>query len=161
MIKALGAKLGIKFRVGGRGGGPRTPTSTSAISRAGWWYADYPEAANFVDSLFSSAAILPQRSPNASLVGITPAQAARLGLRGRVRGVPSVDADIVRCSSLAGGPRLDCYAGLDRKLSTEIVAVIPFLRRNRITILGPQVATSGASTSSTGMTAFAHVAVKR
>ena len=160
VIKALGAKLGIKFRVGGRGGGPRTPTSTSAISRGGWWYADYPEAANFVDSLFSSAAILPQRSPNASLVGITPSRAARLGLRGRVRGVPSVDADIVRCSSLAGGPRLDCYARLDRKLSTEIVAVIPFLRRNRITFLGPQVDRWGFDRS-TGMTAFAHVAVKR
>ena len=160
VIKALGAKLGIRFRVGGRGGGARTPTSTNAISAGGWWYADYPDAANFIDPLFHSAAILPQRSPNASLVGITRAQAARLGVKGRVKGVPSVDADIGRCSRLSGEPRLDCYAQLDRRLSTQVVAVIPFLRRNRITLLGPQ-AGRWAFDRSTGMTAFAHVAVKR
>ena len=49
---------------------------------------------------------------------------------------------------------------LDRKLSTEIVAWIPFLWRNRITILGPQVA-SWAFDQSIGTTAYAHVAVKR
>ena len=49
---------------------------------------------------------------------------------------------------------------LDRKLSTEVVAWIPFLWRNRITILGRQVA-SWAFDQSAGTTAYAHVAVKR
>jgi hypothetical protein len=49
---------------------------------------------------------------------------------------------------------------LDRKLSTEIVPWIPFLWRNQITILGPQVA-KWAFDQSTGVTAFAHVAVNR
>ena len=61
-------------------------------------------------------------------------------------------------STGAGG--IACYARLDRKLSTDIVPWIPFLWRNRITILGPQVAT-WAFDQSSGTTAYAHVAVKR
>ena len=67
--------------------------------------------------------------------------------------------DIARVPRLAGAPRLDCYAALDRKLSTEIVPWIPFLRRNRITILGPQVA-KWVFDCQAADTAFAHVAVK-
>ena len=69
-------------------------------------------------------------------------------------------ADLVRCAALVGEPRLDCYAALDRKLSTEVVPWIPYLWRSRITILGSQVA-KWAFDQSSGTTAFAHVAVKR
>ena len=71
-----------------------------------------------------------------------------------------MDADLARCGRVAGPGRVDCYARLDRKLSTELVPWIPFLWRNRITILGPQVA-RWAFDQSTGTTAYAHVAVKR
>jgi hypothetical protein len=74
--------------------------------------------------------------------------------------VPSVDGDIARCSRLAGDTRLDCYAQLDRKLSAQVVPWIPFLWRNRINILGPQVAKWGFDQAA-GTTAYAHVAVKR
>ncbi len=95
-----------------------------------------------------------------SLLGLTQKQAARLHVSGAVRHVPSVDNAIARCSSLDGTRRASCYAALDRQLTAEIVPVIPFLWRNAVTFLGPQVA-KWEFDHSTGMTAFAHVAVKR
>ena len=80
-------------------------------------------------------------------------------MSGAVRRVPSVDAGIARCSSLDGTGRSSCYAALDRQLTT-MVPVIPFLWRNAVTILGPQVA-KWEFDQSAGTTAFAHVAVKR
>jgi len=130
------------------------------ISGAGYWNGLYPEASAFVDPVFAGSGIAPSYNPNTSLVGISLGQAKALDTGGSVHGVPSVDADIARCSALAGGQRLDCYATLDRKLSTEIVPWIPFLLRKRITILGPQVA-KWEFDASRGTTAWAHVAVKR
>ena len=73
--------------------------------------------------------------------------------------MPSIDADLARCRALTGSRRLDCYAALDRKLTTQIVPTIPFLSRNQITILGPQVA-RWQFDQAAGVTALAHVAVK-
>jgi len=161
LLKPLTAKIGITLRPGAKGHWDlRSPGSPIPISQAGYWRDQYPDASNFVDPVFASWSILPGYNPNTSLVGITPAQAGRLGVEGRIRGVPSVDADIAGCGALAGPRRLACYAALDRKLSTEIVPWIPFLWRNRITILGPQVAKWEFDESS-GTTSFAHVAVKR
>ena len=103
--------------------------------------------------------ILPTGNRNYSLVGITPAQAAGLGVRGHIKGVPSVDTDIARCNALTGSGRIDCYAALDKKVSTEIVPWIPLVWRSRVNILGAQVS-KWAFDQSTGMTGFAHVAVK-
>ena len=105
------------------------------------------------------AASRPDLNFNFSLVGLTPAQAKELGVKGAIKHVPSVDADIARCNALTGAARLGCYAKLDRKLTTEVVPWVPFLWRNRITILGPQVATWQFDQAS-GMTAYAHVGVK-
>ena len=123
------------------------------------WITDYPDPSDFLDS-FAGSAIVPRGNPNYSLVGITPAQARRLGVDGHVTGVPSVDRDIAACRPTTGARRIDCYAALDRKLTADVVAWIPFLWRNRITILGPQVG-RWAFDEVTGMTAYAHVAVKR
>ena len=74
--------------------------------------------------------------------------------------MPSVDDAIVRCDSLDGTARIACYASLDRVLSADIVPWIPLLWRNRIDAVGAQVA-KWEFDQSTGMTSFAHVALKR
>jgi peptide/nickel transport system substrate-binding protein len=164
MIQILGplaAKLGIALRHGRRSGWDlRLPSSPIPISQSGYWRAQYPDASSFVDPVFSSAAIQPRHNPNTSLVGITQRQARPLGISGRFARVPSVDADIARCAAETGSRRLDCYAALDRKLSTDVVPWIPYLWRSRITILGPQVA-RWAFDRSSGTTSFAHVALRR
>jgi peptide/nickel transport system substrate-binding protein len=158
IITATAAKLGITFILRGRKAD--RPSSNNPFLANVEWPKHLPDPSNYFDPLLAGAAIVPSGNLNYSLVGITPAQAARLGVKGNVKGVPSMDADLARCSSVTGTGRVDCYARLDRKLSTEVVAWIPFLWRNRITILGPQVA-RWAFDQSIGTTAYAHVAVKR
>jgi peptide/nickel transport system substrate-binding protein len=120
----------------------------------------YPDPATFVDQLFSGADIRPDDNLNFSLVGVTPSQAVKVGVTGDTKGVPSIDREIATCAELAGPARLDCYAGLDRELTTEIVPWVPLIDRDRVTMLGPQVA-RWAYDASTGGTAYAHVALKR
>ena len=138
----------------------RIPFFGIAITTSGYWRGQYRDPSSFLDALFSGDSITARYNPNTSLLGLTPGQARALGIEGRIGSVPSVDADLARCRALTGSPRLDCYAALDRKLTADLVPVIPFLWRNRITILGPQVA-KWAFDESSGTTAFAHVAVKR
>jgi peptide/nickel transport system substrate-binding protein len=161
IVKANAKLIGIGFRQSARDYiRILTPSYNLAASPSTHWPADYPDPGNLVERFFAGSAIRPKINLNTSLVGITPAQASRLGVTGKVKGVPSVDGDIARCSRLAGDTRLDCYAQLDRKLSAQVVPWIPFLWRNRINILGPQVAKWGFDQAA-GTTAYAHVAVKR
>jgi len=120
----------------------------------------YPDPATFVDQLFSGADIRAEANLNFSLVGITPSQAAKVGVTGDTRSVPSVDRAIASCGARTGPVRLDCYAGLDRELTTEIVPWVPLIDRDRVTMLGPQVA-RWAYDAATGGTAYAHVALRR
>jgi peptide/nickel transport system substrate-binding protein len=136
------------------------PASNNQLVVNAQWVQPWPDPSGFMLPLFSGPSITPTGNFNWSLVGITPAQARKLGVKGHVRGVPSVDADIGRCNALAGALRTGCWARLDRKLTTQVVPVIPFLWRNAITILGGQVARWGWDRS-TGTTAYAHVALKR
>jgi peptide/nickel transport system substrate-binding protein len=160
-IKPLVRRIGITF-AGRRAPGSdiRIPSFGIAVAPSSYWRGQYRDPSSFLDALFAGDSITPRYNPNTSLLGITPGQARALGIKGRIGGVPSVDADLARCGALTGPPRLDCYAALDRKLTADLVPFIPFLWRNRITILGPQVA-KWAFDESTGTTAFAHVAVKR
>jgi ABC-type transport system substrate-binding protein len=163
VLRAAGNRIGIQLEARKKNRADiRIPSTYRYIplSGAGYWHGLYPEASAYVDPVFAGWAIAPSSNPNTSLVGITLGQAKALDTGGSVHGVPTVDADIARCSALAGDRRLDCYAALDRKLSTEIVPWIPFLLRKRITILGPQVA-KWEFDASRGTTAWAHVAVKR
>ena len=136
-----------------------TPSNDISLAPNVDWTSDFADAATFVDRQFSGRRIDPKQNFDFSLVGITPTQATRLGVKGDVKGAPSVDRDIAKCSALGGSPRLDCYAQLDRKLTTDVVPWIPLVWRNRITILGSQVAKWQFDQAS-GTTAFAHVAVK-
>ena len=88
------------------------PASNNPLVANVQWVKPWPDPASFIVPLFAGAAIRPTQNFNWSLVGITPAQAARLGVEGRIKGVPSVDADIRpvrRCSrravALAATPR--------------------------------------------------------
>jgi peptide/nickel transport system substrate-binding protein len=156
LFKAEAARIGLMFI--NRGARLDEPASNNEIDVNVDWTIDYADPSNFLD-WFAGAGIVPSGNNNYSLVGITGRQADRLGVRGRVANVPSVDAHIRRCSALAGDERLDCYAQLDRKLTTDVVPWIPFLWRNYVTILGPQVA-KWRFDEVAGTTAFAHVAVK-
>jgi len=124
------------------------------------WLKDYADPANYLEPLASRARITASDNANLSLLGLTPRLARRFGVGGAVAHVPSVDADLTRCEALGGVARLDCYSALDRRLTAEIVAWVPFLWRNQIGILGPQVA-RWQFDQVTGVTAFAHVALKR
>jgi peptide/nickel transport system substrate-binding protein len=160
-LRPLVREIGITFgRRAAPGNDLRIPSFGVAMAPSGYWRGQYRDPSSFLEALFAGASIQPRYNPNTALLGITPGLAGRLGVMGRVNGVPSVDADLARCGALSGSARLDCYAALDRTLSEEIVPFIPFLWRSRITILGPQVA-KWAFDEASGTTAFAHVAVKR
>jgi peptide/nickel transport system substrate-binding protein len=163
IVDADAAKIGITLRRGAAGDSAlRTdvPANNWALTYPANWYAVFGDPASVLEPLFASADIVPTDNVNYALAGITPAQAARLGVEGKLKGVPSVDADLARCGALAGLRRVACYAALDRKLTTQIVPGIPFLSRSQITILGPQVA-KWQFDQAAGLTALAHVAVKR
>jgi peptide/nickel transport system substrate-binding protein len=158
ILKAAAARLGLTFKehLGEAG----VPADNVPISQPENWYKSYSDPASYLEPLFAGDGIVPRGGFNFSLVGLTPAQAAKLHVQGRVTGVPSVDADLARCGALLGSPRFDCYAALDRKLTTQVVPWIPVLSKNQLTILGPQVA-NWRFDQATGVTALAHVALKR
>ncbi len=158
IVMETAAKLGITFIL--RASKKDRPSSNNPFLQSVELLKHVPDPSSYFDQPLTGATIRPSGNLNYSLVGITPAQAGRLGVKGHVTAVPSVDAEIAQCSASVGAARVGCYARLDRKLSTEVVAWIPFLWRNRITILGRQVA-SWAFDQSSGTPAYAHVAVKR
>ena len=64
------------------------------------------------------------------------------------------------CSKLPlGGARTDCFAGIDRVLTKDIVPWIPYMWANTVTIISPDV-TQWKFDQNAGFTALAHVAVK-
>ena len=161
LIRDRAAQLGIRLQIHTRSFEKIfRPSENTPSTPNGEWFVDYPDPSSFLTRHLRGAGIPDVDNWNISLVGITPAQARRLGVKGSIRGVPSIDHDLARCGSLTGRDRTACWVALDRRLSTEVVPWIPFLRRNRFNILGSQVAKWGFD-QSTGMTAFAHVALKR
>ncbi len=159
-IRADAAKIGIRFEYRSHVFDQLLmPSKNISIAPNVEWVGDYAEPAAFLERTFAGSSIVPTPNLNTSLVGLTRARAQALGVKGRVAGVPSVDRDLARCGALRGARRLDCYAALDRKLSTQIVPWIPYLWRSRINILGRQVA-RWRYDQSTGATSFAHVAVR-
>jgi peptide/nickel transport system substrate-binding protein len=158
IVKGNARRIGLTFI--NREGPEEMPSSNNPIVAGAQWLKPWPDPSGVVAPLFSGASILPRFNLNWSLLGITPAQATRLGVKGAVGRVPSVDADIGRCNALTGSLRTGCWAALDRKLTAGIVPVIPFLWRSSLTIVGPQVA-KWEYDQAAGTTAFAHVGLKR
>ena len=56
-------------------------------------------------------------------------------------------------------PRVACYAALDRQLTTQVVPWIPYLWRDQLNVLGPDVATWSFDQSA-GLAGFGHVSLK-
>lgn len=131
-----------------------------AITSAPGWVKDYPDPFSFVGFLFHSRNISSSSNVNYALVGLTPEQARDLKIALPPGGVPSVDADIDRCTALTGAERERCWVELDRKLTVEIVPWVPYLDATKLLITSDAV--SGYEFDQfSGEISFAHIGVDR
>lgn len=145
VIQADAAKIGITFTVRQINGAYTTIQTTSKnipISERPGWGKDYADASTFFAELFDGQAIIPQGNTNYSLVGLTPALNAskKLGVKGDLSHIPSVDSDINACQKKLGQDRINCWEALDKKLMTTVVPWVPYLWANNVDIVGPKVA---------------------
>lgn len=168
VIQADAAKIGITFKVRSVNGAYpviQTPSKNVPISERPGWGKDYADASTFFNALFASTSIIPSGNTNYSLVGLKPSMAGKLGVKGNVNGVPSVDADIKKCNQTqataaeGANPRTRCWAGVDKKLMEQVVPWVPYLSASNINVTGPKVAKWSYDQFS-DQTAYAHVAVK-
>jgi peptide/nickel transport system substrate-binding protein len=144
IIQADAKKIGITFTVRQINGAYTTIQTTSKnipFSERPGWGKDYADASTFFAELFDGGAIIPQGNTNYSLVGITPAlnKAKKLGVKGDLSHVPSVDPDIAACQKKLGQDRINCWEALDKKLMTQVVPWVPYLWSNNVDIVGPKV----------------------
>ncbi len=159
VVLAGAAKLGITFTVRQVNGAYpviQTPSKNVPISTRPRWGKDYADPSTFIDPLFNT--ILPSGNTNYSLVGLTPAVAKKLKITGDINNVPSIAAEAKRCASTVGDVRPACYAALDRKLTTQIVPWVPYLWRDQVNILAPNV-TKWTFDQNAGLSGFGHVAM--
>jgi peptide/nickel transport system substrate-binding protein len=109
------------------------------VSSTPGWGKDYADASTFM-VLFDSRSILPEGNVNYSLVGLTPDQAAEIGAKGTVDGIPSVDGDIDACNAIIDdGERNTCWEDLDKKLMEEVVPWVPYLFGNADFVISENV----------------------
>jgi peptide/nickel transport system substrate-binding protein len=135
-----------------------TPSLNIPFSTRPGWGKDYADPYTFFNPLFDGRSIYPQGNSNYSLVGITPATAKTVGVKGNVAHVPSVDADLDRCAVLVGNPRVTCYAALDKKMTTQIVPWVPYLWVSSHNVTSKHVTQWGFDQFGDTI-AYAHVAV--
>jgi peptide/nickel transport system substrate-binding protein len=162
VVRAAAAKIGITFtvrRVSGAYPVLQTTSKNIAIGQFPGWAKDYADPLTFFNPLFDGRTIIPTGNVNYSLVGLTPSRAKGLGLTGNLTGIPSVDAQIDRCTATTGQARLTCYENLDRTLMTKVVPWVPYLSQFQAHITGPTV-TKWEYDQFSGGTAYAHVAVR-
>jgi peptide/nickel transport system substrate-binding protein len=164
VIQADAKKIGITFTVRQINGAYTTIQTTSKnipISERPGWGKDYADPSTFFAELFSSGAIIPSGNTNYSLVGITPALNAskKLGVKGDLSNVPSVDPDINACQKKLAQARITCWENLDKTLMTKVVPWVPYLWANNVVIVGPNVTHWNYDQFSDG-TAYSQVSVK-
>jgi peptide/nickel transport system substrate-binding protein len=127
-------------------------------SNAGW-SKDYADPSTFM-VLFQSTSIAPVGNINYSLVGLTPAIAAQIGVpypKGAL--IPSIDAQFGTCAqTYAAGARQSCWIGLDKTLMEKVVPWVPYLSNNAVHITSSAV-TAWDFDQSSGGTSYARVAV--
>jgi peptide/nickel transport system substrate-binding protein len=165
VIQASAKKIGITFTVRQINGAYTTIQTTSKnipISERPGWGKDYADASTYFDALFARTSIIPDGNTNYSLVGITPALNAskKLGVKGNLNNVPSVDSNINACHPKLGQARIDCWEGVDKKLMTDVVPWVPYLWSNVVKILGPNV-THWNYDQFADDTAYSQVSVKK
>jgi peptide/nickel transport system substrate-binding protein len=162
VIQSSAAKIGITFKVRSVNGAYpviQTPSKNIPISERPGWGKDYADASTFFQALFAGSSILASGNTNYSLVGLTSGLAKKIGVKGTLTGIPSVDPDINRCSKAQGDIRIGCWAALDKKLMTQVVPWVPYLSAHNLNIIGPNVSKWNYDQFS-DQTAYAHVAVK-
>ncbi len=163
-IQSGAAKLGITFTVRvivGPYPVLQTPSKNIPISHRPRWGKDYADSSTFIDPLFYGGNIIPSGNTNYPLVGLTPTQAERLGIKGNVSNVPSIDKAADACRAKVGtAARNRCYAAIDRVLTTQVVPWIPYMWANQVNVLGPKVGT-WAFDQNAGLAGFAHASLKR
>jgi peptide/nickel transport system substrate-binding protein len=161
VLQSSASKIGLTFSVRSVNGAYpviQTPSKNVPISTRPRWGKDYADPSTFIDPLFVN--IISTGNTNYSLVGITPGVAGEIGVKGNLQGVPSVTKAAQRCGAKLGSSRISCYAAIDRTLTTQVVPWVPYLWRDQLNILGPDVAT-WTFDQSAGLASFAHVSLKR
>ena len=164
IIQADAAKIGITFTVRQINGAYTTIQTTNKnipISERPGWGKDFADPYAFFGALFAGSSIIPTGNTNYSLVGVTPQlnTSKKLGLKGNLNNVPSVDKDIAACEPKLKQERLNCWEALDKKLMTQVVPWVPYLWANNVTIVGPNV-TKWKYDQYGDYTAYSQVAVK-
>jgi peptide/nickel transport system substrate-binding protein len=137
----------------------QTPRLNIPLATRPGWGKDYADPLTFFTPLFDGRNIIPTGNTNYSLLGITPAIAKKVGVKGNVTDVPSINADMDKCSVLTGTPRTNCYAALDKKLTTQVVPWVPYLWAFNLSVASKNV-TKFEYDQFPGSIAYAHVAVK-
>jgi peptide/nickel transport system substrate-binding protein len=142
LLIADAAKIGLTLTVRSINGAYttiQTPAKNIPMSERPSWGKDFADPGTFFSLLFHSKAIIKEGNTNYSLVGITPAIAAKVGATGNLTGVPSVDTDIDACQAKLGEERTTCWENLDKKLMEEVVPWVPYLWPNNVFIVGANV----------------------
>ncbi|MGZ8652317.1 MAG: ABC transporter substrate-binding protein [Actinomycetota bacterium] len=163
VIQSSSAKIGITFKVRSVNGAYpviQTVANNTPISERPRWGKDYADPVTFLEPLFYGKNIIASGNTNYSLVGLTAAQAKEFKVTGSTSNVPSIDKGIQACAAKTGRARIVCYAGLDRQLTTEVVPWIPYLWRDQLNVLGPDVATWSFDQAA-GLAGFGHVSLKQ
>jgi hypothetical protein len=165
VIQANAAKIGVNFSVRSINGAYTTIQTTNKnipFSERPGWGKDYADPYTFFGELFDSRALIPSGNTNYSLVGITPQinTEKKLGVKGTLTGVPSVNADIDACQGKLGNERTTCWQNLDKKLMEKVVPWVPYLFANNVSIVGPKV-THWAYDQFADVTAYSQVAVSK
>jgi peptide/nickel transport system substrate-binding protein len=137
----------------------QTPRKNIPFSTRAGWGKDYADAITFYGPLFDGHNIIAQGNTNYSLLGITPAIAKKIGVKGNVTDVPSINPDLAKCGVLVGNARVSCYAALDKKLTWNIVPWVPYLWSYAQSVSSKNV-TKFEFDQFGGTIAYAHVAVK-
>ena len=136
----------------------QTPSKKTPFSSGNGWGKDFADPITYFGPLFLSSSILQTGNQNFSLVGLTAQKAKQIGVDYPAGGVPSVDADIAKCTPLTGQERTDCWVALDKKVTETIAPWVPLIDATAIDLIGPAVTKYEFDQFSTEMS-MAHVAV--
>jgi peptide/nickel transport system substrate-binding protein len=138
----------------------QTTSRNIPIASGAGWGKDYADPSTFM-VLFDRDSIIPEGNVNYSLVGLKPGDAKKLGIKGKVTGIPSVEGDIDRCNAtIDRGERMTCWQNLDKKLMEKIVPWVPYLDSTNVDIVGPAV-TKYVYDQFSGTAAYSQLAVDK
>lgn len=138
----------------------QVPTQASPIGSGAGWGKDYADASTYFEPLLVSSTISKENTTNYSLLGLTSAQAADIGLKYPAGGVPSIDEDVKKCAALLDTARQQCWADLDKKTTAEIVPWVPYLWANALSVVSDAVVSYEFDQFATEVS-FVHIAIDK